>query len=496
MRACLTAVLCWLVVVPLLPAHARAADLPRAAESPLSGLVFDDKPITLPLARNFEIAMTAVSRELGRSCSAVESYGWRLGAGEQGRVNQIFAQTVDRLRALGYAVKPQAPRSVSSDVTVFTAARPDRDLMFVWSAGELGLVLLVCDAQPPAPAKDKAVKAAGGKKGALTAATVPLPEAKEKAAKKDFVDPYPKFSPKGRWIGGYSCAQGYTGGTLTISSVSGESFKGVFRFYPTPQNQSVPAGSYYVSGQYDKETKRILIEPGAWIHHPDDFYTAIMIGTFNPERKKFSGVFQGVNGCTSFEAKYSDGNVAAELDKAKGKKAAKKKAKKTAFKKKTEKAAAAEETDNGEKAPAGKAKSEAAPNDAIRLDEAGEADLPKPPDELPEPPDAPGVETGKPAAAPAPEPAAEPAPKVEEKVETKVEVKTPEKVKPEPAEAAAPAPEKAAAPQEDTIPLPFMLPAAPDETPPATEAAPEENKAESKPQTDALPGAEPPPAKE
>src|ERR1700691_6307916 len=66
-----------------------AAELPLAAGSPLAGIAFDDRPLLLPVQRNFQMAMLTASSELGRSCGKMEAYGWRMKQTEQARVNQI-----------------------------------------------------------------------------------------------------------------------------------------------------------------------------------------------------------------------------------------------------------------------------------------------------------------------------------------------------------------------------------------------------------------------
>ena len=106
-----------------------------AQSSPLSGITFEDQPLQLPVQQNFQMALLTASSELGRSCGKMEAYGWRMKQSEQGRVDQIFNNTVDSLRGLGYVVETQAPSSVSKDVTLFTADRQDRHSMFMWSAG-------------------------------------------------------------------------------------------------------------------------------------------------------------------------------------------------------------------------------------------------------------------------------------------------------------------------------------------------------------------------
>ncbi|MEQ1653227.1 MAG: hypothetical protein ABL897_12120, partial [Hyphomicrobium sp.] len=190
----------------------QAVDLPQAATSPVAGITFDDPPIPLPVAHNFQIAMQTAASELGLSCRGVESYGWRMQQSEQQRVNAIFTTTVERLRSLGYLVEARTPSSVDRDITVFTAHRRDKDLLVMWSAGELGLVLLMCDAQP-------ATVAGTGRSGLST------PQQKNTLARN--------FSPIGSWRGTFVCARGISGGTLKITAVSGTHIEGAFQFYAT-----------------------------------------------------------------------------------------------------------------------------------------------------------------------------------------------------------------------------------------------------------------------
>ena len=90
---------------------------------------------------------------------------------------------------------------------------------------------------------------------------------------------------------------------MHIDKFKGEDFQGVLRFYPTSKNPVIAKGSYKIYGQYDKESKRILINPGKWLEHPNGYYKTIIVGSFDPEARSFSGFFQGIMGCTSFEAK-------------------------------------------------------------------------------------------------------------------------------------------------------------------------------------------------
>lgn len=346
------ALLCMVIFAGLVPL-AHAADMPTAAGSPIAGISFDDRPLILPVQRNFQMAMLTASSELSRSCGRMEAYGWRMAENEQDRVNVIFNNTVDRLRAQGYAVEARQMTTVSRDVTLFTADRTDRHLIFLWSAGEIGLVMVMCETSTPLPPISEH-RMRQGELASSSAATMPShvpmaetvrgtlsktsePQAPARAS-FDKTSEGSSFSPEGKWIGDYTCGQGTTGATLSVEKIKGDQFEGLFSFYPTSKNPYVPEGSYRVFGEYDADTQRILINPGKWIKQPKGFYNTIMIGSFDAVTKSFSGYFQGITGCTSFEAKLDAGSAPA-------KKADKKKAKKKVTKPAPKKAKTSAKTD-------------------------------------------------------------------------------------------------------------------------------------------------------
>ncbi len=298
-----------------------AGDLPLAAGSPLAGFNFDDRPLLLPIQRNFQMAMLTAGSELGRSCGKMEAYGWRMNQAEQQRVNQIFNNTVDRLRGLGYSIEAEAPVSISHDITLFTADRLDRHFLFMWSAGEIGLVLTLCETAAPSPPRPMVNiwPSADGLSKDVVQSNLDVPHPSTLRLQNPT-----NFTPIGNWTGDYICAQGYTGATLSITQLKGENFQGTFHFYPTAKNPYVPEGRYAVYGQYDRDSQRILINPGKWIQRPKNFYDTVMVGGFDPSRGTFSAYFQGINGCTSFEAKYQ-ANSSEVLKKAVTKKKHKKK---------------------------------------------------------------------------------------------------------------------------------------------------------------------------
>jgi len=167
----------------------KAETLPLADSTPLAHINFDDKPAALPVTDSFQSALASVAGDLGKHCGATEAYGWRLQQSEQSRVNTIFGNAVEKLQAQGYEMTPQTPASASREITVFTAKKAQQELLVMWSAGDLGLVLLMCESQPklatqeslePAPvkivpkAKKPAVKKTAAPKKAAEK-TAPMP---------------------------------------------------------------------------------------------------------------------------------------------------------------------------------------------------------------------------------------------------------------------------------------------------------------------------------
>jgi len=318
-----------LFLIGVIPFSSLASNLPTAAGSPIAGIAFDDSPLMLPDHRNFQMAMITASSEMGRSCGKMESYGWRLSPEEQNRVNLIFNNTVDRLRAQGFTVQSHESKNVSFDVTLFTADRADKHLLTLWSAGEIGLVMVLCEtSKPVAPTSTNFILQEN--KSSVTSDHIKM----AKEVRSGIVDKpvqltrtgkvlYEDFTPKGKWTGKYTCIQGTTGATLSINSLRGDQFKGTFSFYPTDKNPFVPKGKYKVFGEYDRDSQRILMNPGKWIKRPKGYYNTIMIGSFDPVNMTFSAYFQGITGCTSFEAKY-DETVHKKIKKKKKKKIRKK----------------------------------------------------------------------------------------------------------------------------------------------------------------------------
>ena len=291
------------------PDAAQVAPTPIVS-SPVSGIVFSDAPRILPVDSRFAQAIETIGFDLGLSCGQVESYGWALGATEQDRVNGIFTNAAQELSSLGYAVQPQSPPSATTDLTVYTATRPDRTVLFTWSAGSNGLLLLLCDAQS----------------GVVSQGFGPAPGTVHRPAPAMSLPGMPApINPQdlvGDWQGTYSCmSQGPAGATLTISRVrpdqTGTAISGSFSFYPLDdKTPDAPHGSYRVSGRLDPESGRAILDPGVWTDRPPGFTSAPLIAEFTPAEQRVSATFQGTVGCTSVEATYKPGSATAAAAKA------------------------------------------------------------------------------------------------------------------------------------------------------------------------------------
>ena len=299
-------------------------ELPRAASSSVSNITFADAPKRLPIDTRFSQAIQTVAFNLSLACRQIEAYGWTLKPSEQSRVDAIFTDAATQLANYGYVVKPQNPVSAAEDITVYTATRPNAPndhILFMWSAGDAGLLLLMCDA-----------KGSGEEAATATASRAPsLPE------NVPYIDTNPTRLV-GEWMGRYTCrSQGPTTATLTITKAhlganhDDHQLDGVFSFYPSPENPGVASGSYRVMGTYDDATQQAMFSPGPWQQQPVGYTSHPFVAYFDLQRERVSVIFQETTGCTSFEAGLKSHSIGTAD--APAKKAAKKKKKTTPKKK-------------------------------------------------------------------------------------------------------------------------------------------------------------------
>jgi hypothetical protein len=104
-------------------------------------------------------------------------------------------------------------------------------------------------------------------------------------------------SAGGEWTGKYVCGQGITGARLILSE---DGSRGVFHFYPLPDNPRVPEGCFQVTGVFNNTTGALAILPtGTWYLKPRNYLPAAFSGTVDQRGENFAGKITGLTGCAS-----------------------------------------------------------------------------------------------------------------------------------------------------------------------------------------------------
>jgi hypothetical protein len=74
------------------------------------------------------------------------------------------------------------------------------------------------------------------------------------------------------WHGSYVCNQGLTRLRLTLRPLGSDSdrVEADFAFTPDPDNPSVPAGSFRLTGSLDRKTRLLVLKQDRWLQQPAD----------------------------------------------------------------------------------------------------------------------------------------------------------------------------------------------------------------------------------
>ena len=103
-------------------------------------------------------------------------------------------------------------------------------------------------------------------------------------------------SAGGEWTGKYVCRQGITGARLILSE---DGSRGVFHFFPLPENPQAREGCYQVTGVFNSTTGDLAIIPGVWYLKPRNYAPAPFTGTVDERGENFAGKIVGLEGCAS-----------------------------------------------------------------------------------------------------------------------------------------------------------------------------------------------------
>ena len=115
----------------------------------------------------------------------------------------------------------------------------------------------------------------------------------------------PDPSASGTWVGNYTCAQGTTGLTLIVDSLTQTRVRALFDFYADPANALVPDGCFEMDGTFDPRTRHIELKAGAWLHQPFGYVTVDLSGNVSPDGTSMSGTVAGPF-CTDFQIHHVD----------------------------------------------------------------------------------------------------------------------------------------------------------------------------------------------
>ena len=103
-------------------------------------------------------------------------------------------------------------------------------------------------------------------------------------------------SAGGEWTGKYVCRQGVTGARLILSA---DGSRGVFHFFPLPENPRAAEGCYQVTGVFNETSGALAIIPGTWYLKPRNYLPASFNGTVDARGENFEGRIVGLEGCAS-----------------------------------------------------------------------------------------------------------------------------------------------------------------------------------------------------
>ncbi len=84
---------------------------------------------------------------------------------------------------------------------------------------------------------------------------------------------------------------------LDIKSVTG-----IFHFYKTPNNTSVPTGTYAMSGVFDEKTRELRLGGVSWINRPEGYDMVPLKGSISENNQEFRGRIE-FQDCQNFTLK-------------------------------------------------------------------------------------------------------------------------------------------------------------------------------------------------
>ena len=109
----------------------------------------------------------------------------------------------------------------------------------------------------------------------------------------------PRGDIAGRWQGRYQCQREQIGFSLNVTSIDGNRIAAVFEFFPLPGTQSIPRGSFNMSGEYDRTDGSVRLRSAGWIQRPLGFQSHDIEGQLDPNGETINGRVL-TTGCAHF----------------------------------------------------------------------------------------------------------------------------------------------------------------------------------------------------
>ncbi len=104
---------------------------------------------------------------------------------------------------------------------------------------------------------------------------------------------------RGTWSGHYTCAQGNTALSLTITPLEGSRVSALFHFEAPANNPGVPTGCFEMLGDFDPASARLELRPWRWLHRPPGWVMVGIDGQIGADGLGLTGTVRGP-GCTVF----------------------------------------------------------------------------------------------------------------------------------------------------------------------------------------------------
>lgn len=105
------------------------------------------------------------------------------------------------------------------------------------------------------------------------------------------------------WDGSYTCPQGLTQLTLSISRNPATNHLSALFSFVAPgnaPNTQGPSGCFTMVGEYDPESRSVSLRGDEWLCRPPLYFVVDLKGTYEPERLGLAGDVT-TEGCTTFD---------------------------------------------------------------------------------------------------------------------------------------------------------------------------------------------------